>query len=62
MPYKHANTEKSRPLTVVFNIVLALALALFIISAAVVFTLNFRPLYYFELPYARHERERPYSF
>ena len=31
------------------NIVLAVALVLFIISAAVVFTLNFRPLYYFDV-------------
>lgn len=37
------------PLAVVFNIVLAVALVLFIISAAVVFTLNFRPLYYFDV-------------
>ena len=37
------------PLAVVFNIVLAVALVLFIISAADVFTLNFRPLYYFDV-------------
>ena len=33
------------------NIVLALALVLFIISAAVVITLNFRPLYYFDIDF-----------
>ena len=31
------------------NILLALALTLFIISAAVVVTLNFRPLYYLDV-------------
>lgn len=33
------------------NILLALALVLFIISAAVVVTLNFRPLYYFDIDF-----------
>ena len=33
------------------NILLSLALVLFIISAAVVITLNFRPLYYFDIDF-----------
>ena len=52
------------PLAVVFNIVLAVALVLFLISAAVVFTLNFRPLYYFDVDHlniiAVHDAARPF--